>query len=395
MDEDKISTKDIPVYHWPTKEEGKAQYPKFAKDFQGTLKGLRIVVEAGGIDRFLGSPPGRKPIDVSDRPEWLAKKTAYQTRKEKVEMYCATALGVLEKSFPYGTTPRNIIDKASECPDDKDLSEWTYQLRFEACWKALKDEYQPSTAIDLKQLKDQISKLNDQGPGGFEAFKSEFHRIHAEIMATGVADAVTERELNEIVGEGIKNQFVWVNICYNLYRNDPNAPWANTFEAVTTALTSFRQKGFDPYGEAKSGPITNPSTVTANSANVFPNRQGYSNNNKRSGNFTRNDQGRFNKQSKTSVTTLPSISPRDGTGHGNPPSTQQSHGDTPARCTRCWQPNSHSYKTCAESKCACGEKLFPGQVVCANYDNHPVNMKFLRHMPRFIETALHVGIYGT
>ena len=35
MEEDKISMKDIPSYHWPTKEEGKAQYPKFAKDFQG------------------------------------------------------------------------------------------------------------------------------------------------------------------------------------------------------------------------------------------------------------------------------------------------------------------------------------------------------------------------
>ena len=32
MDEDKISTKDIPSYHWPTKEEGKAQYPKISVD---------------------------------------------------------------------------------------------------------------------------------------------------------------------------------------------------------------------------------------------------------------------------------------------------------------------------------------------------------------------------
>ena len=69
MDEDKISTRDIPVYEWPTIEKGKAQYPKFAMDFQGTLKGLRIVVEAGGIDRFLGTPPGRRPIDKADRPE--------------------------------------------------------------------------------------------------------------------------------------------------------------------------------------------------------------------------------------------------------------------------------------------------------------------------------------
>ena len=108
MDEDKLSMKDIPSYHWPTKEEGKAQYPKFAKDFQGPLKRLRIVVEPGGIDRFLGLPSGRA--------EWLARTNTCTTKLDKVEMYCATALGALEKSFPYGTTPRNIIDKVSEKP---------------------------------------------------------------------------------------------------------------------------------------------------------------------------------------------------------------------------------------------------------------------------------------
>ena len=393
MDEDKISTRDIPVYEWPTIEKGKAQYPKFAMDFQGTLKGLRIVVEAGGIDRFLGTPPGRRPIDKADRPEWLAKTTAYQNRKEKIEMYCATALGILEKSFAYGTTPLNIIRKAAECPADKNLSDWTYRLRFEACWKALKEEYQPSTIVDLKQLKDQIMKLNDQGPGGFDAFKAEFHRLHAEIMATGVTDAVTERELNDIVREGIKNPFVWVNICYNLYKNDLNAPWAKTFDAITTALTSFRQKGFDPYGESKSGPIAISTPVAANAATTFPSKSDHGSN-KRPVNLTKDDFGRINKKPKPNHAAPSSFTPwvgssnSHGNGNFNPPSTQRSQGETPARCTRCWQPNSHSFKTCAEAKCACGEKLFPGQVICANYDNHPTHMKFLRKMPSFIQTAL-------
>ena len=245
MEEDKISAKDIPSYHWPTKEEGKAQYPKFAKDFQGTLKGLRIVVEPGGIDRYLGPLPGRRPNNADERAEWLAKSNNYQTKLDKVEMFCATALGVLEKSFPYGTTPRNIIDKASEKPVDVPLANWTYRRRFEACWEALKVEYQPSTSVDLKQLKDQLSKLTDEGPGGFENFQSEFHRLHAEIMATGVDDAVTERELNDIVRDGIKNQFIWVNVCYNLYRDNPNAPWRNTFTAVATALIPTLKQTLD------------------------------------------------------------------------------------------------------------------------------------------------------
>ena len=49
------------------------------------------------------------------------------------------------------------------------------------------DADQPSTSVDLQQLKDQLSKLTDEGQGGFENFQ-------AEIMATGVDDAVTERE---------------------------------------------------------------------------------------------------------------------------------------------------------------------------------------------------------
>ena len=90
MEEDKISTKDIPSYHWPTKEKGKAQYPKFAKDFQGTLKDLRIVVEPGGIDRYLGPPPGRRPNNADERAEWLVKSNNYQNKLDKVEMFCAT-----------------------------------------------------------------------------------------------------------------------------------------------------------------------------------------------------------------------------------------------------------------------------------------------------------------
>ena len=151
--------------------------------------------------------------------------------------------------------PRETF-KASEKPAEIQLANWTYRRRFEARWEALKVEYQPSTSVDLKQLKDQLSKLTDEGRGGFENFKSEFHRPHAEIMATEVNDAATERELNDaaterelndIVRDGIKNQFIWVNVCYDLYRDNPNAPWRETFTAVAPTLTSFRQKGFDPF----------------------------------------------------------------------------------------------------------------------------------------------------
>ena len=389
MDEDKLSTKDIPSYHWATKEEGKTQYPKFVKDFQGTLKGLRFVVESGGIDRYLGTAPGPRPASSAERGEWLARFNHYQTKQEKVEMYCATALGALEKSFPYGTTPRNIIDKAAEKPEATALSNWTYRSRFEACWNALKDEYQPSTSVDLRQLRDQISKLDDQGPGGFEAFQSEFHRLHAEILATGVAEAMTERELNEIVRDGIKNPFIWVNVCYPIYKDSDKAPWRDTFTAVATALTSFRQKGFDPYAEAKSGPTIGTNVVSANSANAFSPNQGQSNK-KRSANYPRDNSGKFQKQAKTYSTPSPGTPASDVNVNSNfnPPSGTPSPDGTPRKCTRCWRPNSHSYKVCAELKCSCGSWLKPGQLVCINYDSHSPEMKFLKKMPHFIETAL-------
>ena len=389
MEDDKIAMKDFPSYHWATKEEGKTQYPKFVKDFKSALKDLRIVVEPGGVDRFLGAAPGRRPANADERAEWIAKSNNYQSKKEKVEKYFTTALGALEKSFPYGTTPRNIIDKAAEKPDEVALADWTYQRAFEASWEALKTEYQPSTSVDLRQLKDQINKLDDSGPGGFEAFQSEFHRLHAEIMATGVADAVTERELNSIVRDGIKNPFIWINIAFNLYKNNDNAPWRATFAAVSTALTSFRQKGFDPYVEAKAGPAIGTNVVSANSANTFPPNQSQFNK-KRSANHPRDNTGRFQKQARNYSTPSPGTPAADGKANTNfnPPSASTTPAETPRRCTRCWRPNSHSYKNCTETKCFCGHPLQPGQIVCVNYESHTPDMKFLRKIPPFIETAL-------
>ena len=61
-----------------------------------------------------------------------------------------------------------------------------------------------------------------------------------------------------------------MNICYNIYKDNPNSPWQATLEAISTALTSSRQKGFDPYAEAKSGPVVN--SVSAYAVFTTPNR---------------------------------------------------------------------------------------------------------------------------
>ena len=135
-------------------------------------------------------------------------------------------------------------------------------------------------------------------------------------MATGVADAVTERELNGIVRDGIKNPFIWINIAFHLYKDNDNAPWRDTFAAVSTALTSFRQKGFDPYVEAKTGPIIGSNVVSANSANAFSPNQGQFNK-KRSADYPRDNSGRFQKQARGFSSPSPSASASGGNVNSN------------------------------------------------------------------------------
>ena len=131
----------------------------------------------------------------------------------KVEEHFASAMSALESSFSFATSPRHIIDKATEHPPPGVPDEhWTYMLKFRAAWEALRLEYQPSTVVDVSQLKEQIMSLNDQIPGGFDQFKAEFHRLHTEILATGVADAITPRELNGVVRERIRNPTVWMMV---------------------------------------------------------------------------------------------------------------------------------------------------------------------------------------
>ena len=96
-------------------------------------------------------------------------------------------------------------------------------------------EFQPSNATDLSALREQIFKLTDEGPGGFDTFRAEFHRLMTEILATGAEDAITPRELNGIVREGIKNPTIWTLVCHQIYANDQNAPWDVTFEAISRA----------------------------------------------------------------------------------------------------------------------------------------------------------------
>ena len=313
----------------------------------------------------------------------------YKAAVAKVEEHFAAALSALESSFAFATSPRHIIDVVIEAPPDGiPEEEWTYQRKFEAAWEALRVEYQPSTAVDLSILRDQILSLNDQMPGGFDMFKSEFHRLRTEILATQVADAITPRELNGIVREGIRNPTVWMMVCHSIYSQDPNAPWEGTFDAISKLLTSYRQKGIDPYNEAHGGPMIGATPVAANSAMTGrgdPKKQG----DRKRTNPNRDGGGRFRKAQKSSNSeTYTQSKHTTSSSYTTSRSDPSSKGKGDSKCTRCWQVTSHNFRSCSESKCACGQPLASDQLICYNYDNHPVPAKFTDSVPKMLSRIL-------
>ena len=384
-----MTIKDLPVYHWHNKEEGKEEYARFAKQFKSALKHIRYILEPGGVQRRLGPAPGPAPAQAAARREWREDFNRYKKELSQVEDHFAAALSALENSFVYNSSPRHVIDVAVDNPPEGVPDEqWSYQLRFQAAWEALRLEYQPSTVVDLSQLKDQIRALNDQGPGGFDQFKSEFLRLHTEILATGVANAITPRELNGIVREGLKNPTVWQMVGFRLYSENEDAPWERTFEEVSKLLTSYRQKGIDPYGEAHGGPLVGHSPIAANSAGTFGGEiKGAAA--KRSLTPSRDGSGRFNKSQKTSSTETYSQSKRTSSTSYSTSTSDKSKSRSEALCTRCWKTNTgHNFRNCPETKCICGQPLVVDQPICFNYDNHPANAKFTDSIPKTLARIL-------
>ena len=67
---DRFVPKDINVYTWNNKQEGKDQYARFVSDFTSSIKHLRYLLEPGAVQRRLGDHPGPQPVQVALRREW-------------------------------------------------------------------------------------------------------------------------------------------------------------------------------------------------------------------------------------------------------------------------------------------------------------------------------------
>ena len=183
-------------------------------------------------------------------------------------------------------------------------------------------------------------------PGGFDHFKSEFHRLHTEILATQVPDAITPRELNGIVREKIRNPTVWQLA----------------------------------YGEAHNGPLNGHIPIAANNATATG-KEFKGMGAKRSLSTPRDPGGKFQKTQRTSNTETFSKSTSSTTYSTPTPDKRKSRRET--KCTRCWQSNTnHNYRNCTANKCICGQTLTADQLICFNYDNHSANAKFTESVPK-------------
>ena len=156
MDHDdgaRSSTKEIPVYSWHNKQEGKEEYAKFSKEFSIHIKQLRYLLDPAAVTRRLGPAPApNPPANAVLRKEWREDRIRYENRLIKIDSDFAEALSALERSFLFASPPRHIIDKTIENrPADVEDVDWNYERKFRACWEALRAEYQPSTAVDLSQ----------------------------------------------------------------------------------------------------------------------------------------------------------------------------------------------------------------------------------------------------
>ena len=393
-DNGRANLRDMPVYSWHNKQEGKEEYAKFSKEFSIHIKQLRYLLDPAAVTRRLGDvPAANPPANAQLRKEWREDKRNYVSRQNKIDNDFAEALSALERSFVFASPPRHIIDTTIENrPADIAEADWTYERKFRACWEALRVEYQPSTAVDLSQLREQIFALNDQLPGGFDTFRAEFHRLHAEIVATRVPNGIRDEELNEIVRQGLRNPMVWAFVGFNIYSANPNAPWPATFEAVSTFLTSFRQKGMDPYDQAQGGPLIGHLPVSANVVATPSPGDKRSELGKRQLSTPRDSSGRLHKSNKapgsvsSSSDSFVPIQTKPKWATPQTPATFDNRKER--KCTRCWSSNSHNFKTCQETRCVCGKALTAGQLICYNYDSHPPSAQFPDKVPPALASSL-------
>ena len=127
--------------------------------------------------------------------------------------------------------------------------------------------------------------------------------------------------------------------------------------------------------------------LSANAAST-PGGDYKASNGKRRPNPNRGSGGRFQKAQKTSSSETFSQTKQSTTSSFTTSRQDSSNGKNEGKCTRCWQVTRHNFRSCTETKCACGKPLAPDQPICYNYENHPASAKFADSPPKMLMQIL-------
>ena len=82
---DRFVPKDLLVYSWHNKQEGKDQYARFVKEFISSIKHLRYLLEPGAVQRRLGEHPGPQPQQAALRRDWKEDMRRYEAKLIKID----------------------------------------------------------------------------------------------------------------------------------------------------------------------------------------------------------------------------------------------------------------------------------------------------------------------
>jgi hypothetical protein len=219
--------------------------------------------------------------------------------------------------------PRRDLELAiATRPDDIEEDKWNFMTQFQNMIKKLKEKYSRTTVSDISEVRIKISKLTDQGTGGFYEYRSKFTELANELSASGVAGAASPAELREWAKSGIKNKKVFDAVIAPMFLNTPECTAEQLFDKISKYLTLCVQADNDPYKQ-----VTAPEgKVSVNAVTQGTGKQSHS--------------SQYNSSTKL--------------------------------CTRCWR-SGHRFPDCRTSKCGapgCFTEIPADKSSCPNWRQH-------------------------
>ena len=137
--------------------------------------------------------------------------------------------------------------------------------------------------MGLSQLREQIFALNDQLPGGFDTFRSAFHRLDAEIVATVYEFPIEseKKSLTQLSEKASRIDRMGVHqLRYLKTQSECTMVGDVRFRFNLPDIISSER--IDPYGEAINGLLAGRTPVAANNVTaataVAPNQNDRRNN---------------------------------------------------------------------------------------------------------------------